>query len=96
LRNGLLANLPENDPKGHLVQDSGQVQGRWASIRSLSLEVSLLFLHGAGWARDYVMGERRIEYTDGSAEVIVLDRTNTADWNTGDGRFPGEEDNLLL
>jgi hypothetical protein len=54
----------------------------------------LLFLHGAGWARDYVMGERRIEYTDGSAEVIVLDRTNTADWNTGDGRFPGEEDTL--
>lgn len=51
----------------------------------------LLFLHGAGWARDYVMGERRVEYDDGAAETIVLDRTNTADWNTGDGQFPGEE-----
>jgi hypothetical protein len=55
---------------------------------------ALLFLHAAGWARDYVMGERRVEYADGSAEVLVLDRTNTADWNTGDGGFPGEEGTL--
>ena len=54
----------------------------------------LLFLHGGGWASHYVMGERRIEYDDGTAEIIVLDRTNTADWNTGDGQFPGEEGTL--
>ncbi len=40
------------------------------------------------------MGQRRIEYDDGTAETIILDRSNTADWNTGEGEFPGEEGTL--
>jgi hypothetical protein len=52
----------------------------------------LLFLHTGGWAGGPAMsGERRIEYDDGTKEVIRLSGANMADWNPGVDNFPNEE-----
>ena len=52
----------------------------------------LLFLHTGGWAFGLpAFGQRRIEYDDGTKEVIWLNGTNTADWNPGVDVFPDEE-----
>ena len=50
------------------------------------------FLHTGGWAGGAMsFGERRIEYADGTKEVIRLNGTNMADWNPGLDSFPDEE-----
>ena len=52
----------------------------------------LYFLHTGGWAGGPAsFGERRIEYDDGTKEVIRLNGTNMADWNPGVDNFPDEE-----
>jgi hypothetical protein len=52
----------------------------------------LYFLHTGGWAGGATpFGERRIEYADGTKEVILLNGTNMADWNPGLDNFPDEE-----
>jgi hypothetical protein len=52
----------------------------------------LYFLHTGGWAGGVVpFGERRIEYADGTKEIISLNGTNMADWNPGVENFPDEE-----
>jgi hypothetical protein len=52
----------------------------------------LLFLHTGGWAWGVSSyGERRIEYDDGTKEIIRLNGTNMADWNPGFDLFPDEE-----
>ncbi len=50
------------------------------------------FLHTGGWMGGLVpFGQRRIEYDDGTREVIQLNCTNMADWNPGMDNFPDEE-----
>jgi hypothetical protein len=50
------------------------------------------FLHTGGWAGGQLpFGQRRIEYDDGTKEVMRLDGTNMADWNPGSDNFPDEE-----
>ena len=52
----------------------------------------LLFLHTGGWAFGVPsFGERRIEYDDGTKEIIRLNGSNMADWNPGIDNFPDEE-----
>jgi tetratricopeptide (TPR) repeat protein len=51
-----------------------------------------LFLHTGGWTNSVEsFGERRIEYDDGTKEIIRLNSTNMADWNPGVDSFPNEE-----
>jgi hypothetical protein len=50
------------------------------------------FLHTGGWAGGVAaFGERRIEYDDGTKEVMRLNGSNMADWNPGVDNFPDEE-----
>jgi hypothetical protein len=50
------------------------------------------FLHTGGWSGGLApFGERRIEYDDGTKEVMRLNCTNMADWNPGVDNFPEEE-----
>jgi hypothetical protein len=52
----------------------------------------LLFLHTGGWTNSVdPFGERRIEYDDGTKEIIRLNGFNMADWNPGVENFPDEE-----
>jgi hypothetical protein len=52
----------------------------------------LLFLHTGGWIYGVEsFGERRIEYDDGTKEIIRLNVSNMADWNPGIDNFPDEE-----
>ena len=52
----------------------------------------LYFLHTGGWAGGVpLFGERRIEYDDGTKEVIRLNGANMADWNPGVDNFPDEQ-----
>lgn len=92
--------LPASEAPGDLRDWAGREEGYALSVDAEGVRLwaataaGRLFLHGGGWASHYIMGQRRIEYADGAAQVVVLDRTNTADWNTGDGDFPGEEGTL--
>jgi hypothetical protein len=52
----------------------------------------LLFLHTGGWTNGAgSFGKRRIEYDDGTREIVDLNNTNMADWNPGIENFPNEE-----
>jgi hypothetical protein len=55
----------------------------------------LYFLHTGGWAYGpAIFGRRRIEYADGTAEIIDLSGANMADWNPGADSFPDEDGTL--
>ena len=55
----------------------------------------LYFLHTGGWAYGPAsFGQRRIEYADGTKDVITLSGANMADWNPGVDNFPDEEGTL--
>ncbi len=50
----------------------------------------LYFLHTGGWSIG-PMGQRRIEYDDGTKDIIQLGPDNMGDWNPGRENFPDEE-----
>jgi hypothetical protein len=52
----------------------------------------LYFLHTGGWAGGAApFGQRRIEYADGTKEVVDLSGANMADWNPGVESFADED-----